>query len=169
MKTLPEIMESKFLIETEVADALLDVGISAPMKAFRLPFGKKPIVLRVTVRRPTAGSMIRISKLYLAMGVSLEEYRTYGMDERIRFNVEHGKRLSRILALGVCRGLVSGVLFSGIVSWFLHWMVEAIYREALFEKFITLLGTQSFEAIITLLEENNLLSPMNVSPKRKGS
>jgi hypothetical protein len=162
-------MDGKFQIEPEVADAILDVGVSVPVKTFRLPFKKGPVQLRVTVRRPTMGSKLRIDRLYLSMGVTVAEYKAYSMEERIRFRAEQGKRLSRILAIGVCRGYIVGALFSGIVAWWLRWCVEDIYHEALFERFITLLGTQSFENTITLLEANCLLNQMNVSREEKGS
>ena len=40
-----------------------------------------------------------------------------------------GSRLTRIPAPGICRGLISGYLFSGAVAWFLMWFVEDIYPE----------------------------------------
>ena len=157
------------MIEPEVADALLDVGVSAPLKAFRIPFRKKPVLLRVTVKRPTMGSKMRIDRLYLEMGVTIDEYRGYTMEQRMRFRSEQGGRLTRILALGICRGLISGYLFSCAVAWFLMWFVKDIYLENLFEKFVSLLGTKSFGNIITSLEETCLLSPMNVSREGKRS
>ena len=162
-------MNGKFMIEPEVADALLDVGVSAPLKTFRIPFRKKPVQLRVTVKRPTTGSKMRIDRLYLEMGVTIDEYRGYTMEQRMRFLSGQGGRMMRILALGICRGLISGYLFSGAVAWFLMWFVEDIYLENLFEKFVSLLGTQSFENIITSLEATCLLTPMNVSHEGKRS
>ena len=162
-------MDGKFQIEPEVADALLDVGVSVPLKTFRIPLRKKPVQFRVTVKRPTMGSKMRIDRLYLQTGVTLAQYKAYTMEERMRFRAGQGNRMMRILALGICRGLVSGYLFSGMVAWFLKWFVEDIYLEAVFDKFVSLLGMQSFENIIKSLEETLLTSPMNVSHERKGS
>lgn len=39
-------------IQREGADALLDIGVSVPLKAFHIPFRKSPLELRVTMRRP---------------------------------------------------------------------------------------------------------------------
>lgn len=39
-------------IQREGADALLDIGVSVPLKAFRLPWRKTPVELRVTMKRP---------------------------------------------------------------------------------------------------------------------
>lgn len=38
-------------IQREGADALLDIGVSVPLKAFHIPFRKSPLELRVTMRR----------------------------------------------------------------------------------------------------------------------
>jgi len=159
----------KFTIEQEVADALLDVGVRIPLKAFRLPFRKKPVQIRITMKRPCMGSKMRIDRLYLGMGVTLAEYRRYSMEERMRFRAVHGCTLTRIIALGICRGMFSGYLFSGVAAWILRWAVEEIYLEAAYAKFVELLGTQSFETIITSLEATLMTSPMNVSQKIKGS
>ena len=77
-------MNGKWRIEPEVAD----IGVSAPLKTFRIPFRKKPVLLRVTVKRPTTGSKMRIDRLYLSMGVTLAEYRGYTVEERMRFLTE---------------------------------------------------------------------------------
>lgn len=37
-------------IQREGADALLDIGVSVPLKAFHIPFRKSPLELRVTMR-----------------------------------------------------------------------------------------------------------------------
>ena len=39
-------------IQREGADALLDIGVSVPLKAFHIPFRKSPLERRVTMRRP---------------------------------------------------------------------------------------------------------------------
>lgn len=39
-------------IQCEAADALLNRGVSIPLKEFRIPFRKRPVKLRVTLKRP---------------------------------------------------------------------------------------------------------------------
>jgi hypothetical protein len=158
----------KFTIEQEVADALLDVGVSIPLKTFRFPFQKKPVQIRVTMKRPRMGTQIRITRLYLAMGVTSEQYSSYGTHQKLQFLAEHGAKISRMVALTVCRGMFSGYLFSGAVAWFLRWEVEDIYMEAAYEKFVALLGTRSFKNIIKSAEEKNPLIPL-LSHERKRS
>ncbi|MDR0505449.1 MAG: hypothetical protein LBH32_01340 [Dysgonamonadaceae bacterium] len=156
-------------IEAQVADALLDVGVRIPLKTFHFPFRKKPVQLRVTLKRPCLGTQIRIARLYLEMDVTCDELAAYNKEKQMHFMSEHGAKVSRMIALTICRGLVSGYLFSGIVAWFLRWFVENIYMEAAYERFVSLLGTTSFENIIKSAEMTNPLKPLNLSQKRKGS
>jgi len=163
-------MDNKFQLEPQVADALLDVGVRIPLKTFHLPFQKKPVQLRVTLKRPCLGTQIRIARLYLEMGVTYDELAVFNKDKQMLFMSEHGAKVSRIIALTACRGLISSYLFSGIVAWFLRWFVEDIYMETAYEKFVSLLGTKSFENTIRSAEMTNPLTPLNVSQKRrKGS
>ncbi len=162
-------MDGKFQIEPEVADALLDIGVRIPLKTFYFPFRKKPVKLRITLKRPQLGTQIRIARLYLKMGVTYEQYKSYGTDQKLRFLAEHGAKVSRMVALTVCRGLVSGYLFSRVVAWFLRHAVEDIYMEAAYEKFVALLGTKSFGNIIRSAETTNPLTPLNMSREGKRS
>ena len=58
------------LIQKEAAEALLDIGISLPLSEIRIPMLKKPVQLRVTMKRPTLASLMRIARIYLDMGVT---------------------------------------------------------------------------------------------------
>jgi hypothetical protein len=156
-------MEGRFEIEPEVAEALLDEGVRIPLKAFRLPFRKSPVRLRVTLRRPCLGTQIRIARLYLKTGVTYEQMSTYNKEEQMRFLVEHGSKVSRIIALTICRGAVSGYIFSGIVAWLLRWLVDNIYLEAAFDRFVSLMGSRPFENIIKSVQTSNPLTPLNLS------
>lgn len=59
------------LIQREGAAALLDRGVSVPLKDIRLPFCK-PLRLRVVMRRPRLGGLIRLARVYLSLGVTAE-------------------------------------------------------------------------------------------------
>lgn len=94
-------------IEKEGAEALLDTGVSVPLKELRLPFLKKPFQVRVTMRRPTLAGQIRIAKEWLAMGVTSEEMWHFTKEEEMQFLVSHGKKISRMVAYCLCRGWIS--------------------------------------------------------------
>lgn len=57
-------------VQREASEALLDLGVSLPLKEWRLPFMKRPVRWRVTMRRPRLAGQICIVRLYLSMGVS---------------------------------------------------------------------------------------------------
>lgn len=160
---------NKRAVETAAGEALLDVGISIPLKSFRLPFRRKPVQLRVTLRRPYLGGQIRIARLYLQMGITYEKMKRFTREEQMAFLAAHGRTLSRMVALTLCRGKLTGLLLSKPVAWLLRWWVEDIYLEAACTRFISLLGTRSFGNFIASVERTNPLEPLAASQKGKRS
>ena len=57
------------LIEMECADALLDSGVSVPLKRWKLPWLKRPVEVRVTMKRPRLRGQILLAREYLKTGV----------------------------------------------------------------------------------------------------
>ena len=55
-------------VEVEASEALLDIGVSIPLLQWKIPFKKKLISLRLTMRRPCFGNQIRIARKFLSMG-----------------------------------------------------------------------------------------------------
>ena len=49
------------LIEMECADALLDSGVSVPLKRWKLPWLKRPLEVRVTMKRPRLRGQILLA------------------------------------------------------------------------------------------------------------
>lgn len=45
-------------VQREASEALLDLGVSLPLKEWRLPFMKRPVQWRVTMRRPRLAGQI---------------------------------------------------------------------------------------------------------------
>ncbi|WP_289771951.1 MULTISPECIES: hypothetical protein [Bacteroides] len=156
-------------VEPQVAEALLDVGVSIPLWRFHLPFRKKPVQLRMTMKRPKLGTQLRIARLYLKIGVTYEKMRDFTKEEQMSFMVEHGHDVCRMIALTICRGRYSGLLLSPLVSWILLWWVDDVYLQAACTRFVSLLGTKSFENIIRSAEKTNPTVPLNQSQQKKGS
>ena len=155
-------------IEIEAADALLDVGVSLPLIRIKIPFRRRPLRIRMTMRRPCLGNQIRIARLYLETGVSHEEMARFNKHEELAFMALHGVRVSKMVALTICRGRLTGRLLTPLVAWMLRWMVDDLWVQGANMRFITLLGTKSFMNIIGSVERVNPLSP-RTSQKRKGS
>lgn len=146
-------------IEKEAAEALLDVGVSVPFKEVRLPWRKEPICLRFRMGRPRLGGQIRIARLFVGMNVTHAELEAMTEAERLAWLADHGRTVSRIVALTICRGKWSGLLLSGVVAWLLRWWVDDVWLEGAFRRWTLLLGTRGFESIIALSAATNPLKP----------
>ncbi len=94
----------------------MDIGVSVPFKELKLPWKRKPLRLRFTMRRPTLGTQIRIAREFAKLGVTHEELERQSESERLVWVGKHGKTVSRIVALTLCRGKWSGRWLTGIVA-----------------------------------------------------
>lgn len=155
-------------IEMEGADALLDAGMSVPLKRFRLPFRKKPVEIRVTMRRPCLDGQIRIAKIYLSMGVTSQQMWGYTKEQEMSFLVDHGSKIAKMIALTVCRSGLKRCLFLRLMTWAVrHWMSNEHLVGAM-RRFVSLMGTDPFIPIIKSAERTNPMKP-RTSQKKKGS
>ena len=155
-------------IQKEGAEALLNAGVSVPLKEFRFPFRKKPVRLRITMIRPYMSGQLRVARIYLSMGVTSEEMKKYTKEEEMKFLLEHGKSVSRIVAYAICQGYIARHLFVGITAWFVRNFVEHKDLMVAFRTFVRLMGTDPFINIIRSVERANPMK-LRLSQKRKGS
>lgn len=155
-------------VELEAAEALLDTGVSLPFKTIRVPFTRKGFTLRVTMKRPCLGSQIRIARQYHKIGVTYKQMKAFSKDEEMNFLALHGKRISLMVALTICRGAFTGWLFAPLMAWIIRWFVPDVFIQGANLRFITLLGTKDFTNIIRSAEIANPLRP-KLSQKEKGS
>ena len=152
-------------VQQEASEALLDVGVSVPLKPIRLPFRKKRLLLRLTMRRPRLSTQIKIARLYLSLGVTYAELEALGKDGQMCFIAEHGKTISDMVALTMCGKWWKPVW---LVSWILRHWVDNLYMQVAMMKFVLLLGTESFMNIIRSAEMTNPMK-LRLSQKKKGS
>ena len=155
-------------IEREGADALLDTGVSVPLKAIHIPFKKTPLVLRVTMKRPCMSGQLRIARTYLSMGVTSEEMWKFTKEEEMQFLVNHGKKVSRMLAYMICRGYFARKFGVWLTSWFIRNFMTHEYQMEVMKKFVTLMGTDPFIPIIRSAEMSNPMK-LRLSRRKKGS
>lgn len=150
--------------ETELlaAVALTDGGISLPL---RTVLRNKPF--RLTMKMPTTRSLIRISRLYLEIGVSPKELDSYDLDQTARFVLLHGKRVSRIVAAGIVRGPLMGRILNRPVAWLLRETMHPVALTEAWKQILTGLSTTSFGNIIASAAAINKMQPMMTS--RPGS
>lgn len=155
-------------IEMEGADALLDAGVSVPLKSLRLPFRKKPVEIRATMRRPCLDGQIRIARIYLSMGVTSRQMWEFTKEQEMRFLAEHGLKIARMIALTICRGELKRRILLRPVTWAVwHWMSNEHLLGAM-RRFVSLMGTDPFIPIIRSAERTNPMKP-RTSQRRKGS
>lgn len=153
-------------IEIEAAEALLDIGVSLPF--FKIPFTRK--VVRLTMRRPCLGGQIRLARLYLQTGITYERMLEFTKHEELAYMALHGRRVSKMVALTICRGAFSTWLFSGLLAWLLRWFVDDEYLRAANMQFLRLLGTKSFMSIIRSISTANPMRPrLSRERRKKGS
>lgn len=151
-------------IQREGAEALLNVGVSLPVMAIKVPFRKEPLHLRLTMKRPTMARQIQIARTWLSVGMTLAEFEALDYDGQMEFLSKHGKKLSRMIALTMeHRWLPTFVL-----SWFIRHRMKWEYQKGAFEKFLTLMGTESFTPIIRSAEIANPMK-LRLSRRKKGS
>mgnify|MGYP000654960035 CR=1 FL=1 len=141
------------LIEMECADALLDSGVSVPLKRWKLPWLKRPVEVRVTMKRPRLRGQILLAREYLKTGVK-PDWQPKDKTEELAFVAEHGY-VSRHVGIGV-------------TAWVLRNFVEWRYLTAMFRTFERLMGTKDFMRIISSTARANPMTP-RLSQARKGS
>lgn len=156
-------------VELETAEALLDIGVSLPLKAVRIPFTSKRFALRMTMKRPCLGNQIRIARHYLKLGVTYEQMKAFNKHEEMVFLAQHGTRVSKMIALTICRGAITGTLFTPFMAWFIRWFVPDTFIQGANLQFIFLLGTKDFMNIIRSSEIANPLRPRLSQKEKKGS
>lgn len=156
------------MVQREGAAALLDRGVSVPLKEIRVPFRKKPLKLRVVMHRPRLGGLMRLARVYLGLGVTAEQMGKFTKEEEMAFLAAHGKEVSRMVAYTLCRGWISRHLLVGVTAWVVrNWMAPE-YLDAAMRTFILLLGTDPFTPIIRSAGKMNPMK-LRLSQRRKGS
>lgn len=155
-------------IQKEGTEALLNTGVSVPIKDFRIPLRKKPVRLRLTMKRPCLSGQLAVARTYLSMGVTGKQMEAFSKEDEMRFLAEQIKPVSRIVAYTICRGYVSRHFGIGAMAWFIRNFVEHKYVMACFRTFIRLMGTDPFTSIIRSVEKANPMK-LRLSQKRKGS
>ena len=145
-------------IERQAAEALLDVGVSLPLFTIRLPLlGKR--TLRVVMRRPRLGTVIRIMRLYTEMDVTPERLLAMPAQQQIRFWADNAGRLSLAVAHMICGGFISGKVLARPMAWLIRHFVPREYIFGAQQCFMALHSTRDFMPIIAWAAATNPLMP----------
>lgn len=151
---------------SEAADALLDVGVSVPLIRLRIPLRRKPLTLRLVMRRPTLGGQIRLARKFLELGFTYEEIEAFTPSEETAFMATRGRILSELVALAALGGYYTGKWLYKPLSFIIRWCVAQHLIKGVLMQYVRLLGTQSFTTFIRYIDATQ---PMLMSQQMKGS
>ena len=132
--------------------ALEDGGISLPASFL----GRK---FRLKIKTPTTRSMIRISKEYLKMNTTFEEYKQYSFQQKVRFMYIHSHEVSRMVAYGIIRGPILGRILNRPVAYILRNTMTPVEMGEAFMQILSLANTIPFGSIIRSAEAMNKMQP----------
>lgn len=137
---------------------MLDMGVAIPVRPLKYLYRKrKPC--RVIMRTPYAGTIMRINRLYLELGVTYEELKDYTFEQNAAFMAEKGKTVSRMVAYTLVRGWLTGRLLNRAVAWWLRWRVHPMMLEEAMFQLLTMLDKEGFHNTIKLARKMNLMKP----------
>jgi len=156
-------------LETEIkaAKTLLQRGVEMQVTApllFRM-FGKKHIKLVIT--QPSAGTLIRMSELYLSTGIADSDLEEIELRTAMRLIASHGKTFSRIIATAYLNSYIGEKLFARILAK----MILRLSPQTICS-FVTLLflfgGTEDFMTTIRSVKKMKITAP-TLSQATQGS
>lgn len=153
-------MESAKNIELLAATALLDGGISLPLRTL---FG----TFRITMKIPTTKDLLRISAMFLKMNVTKEELDGYTFEQKARFMVINGEEVSRMVAFGIAR-MMPGTLKNRFLAWLLRRYMHPVALHEAWMRILSLLNLSPFEDITASAEAINQMAPMVGREENRG-
>lgn len=147
-------------VEIKTVDTIMDKGVRAPIPAplFLRLLGIRNI--RVTVKRPTINSMLRISRMYLSLGIKDD---TKDWPEWMATMAATGKPVSRIVAVGILRDTLLCSLFSRPLAAYIREHMDMRQQAELAVLLVTLSGVQDFMNTIKFLRLMRITEPRNLS------
>lgn len=152
--------------ELKATEALLDIGVSVPLRPVR--FRAWNWTPRVTVRRPPLGGFLRILRVWFSLNVTVEELDKFTREERLRFLEKNGKAVSKIVALAVFSSYIRGRVLAPVFAWFLRWRCHPDVMLYVVSEFMRLQDAQSFIDITKSVATINIVAP-RLGQKRKRS
>ncbi len=150
---------NKRQMEMESAEVLLDFGISIPILQVRVPFTQRRWTHNATMRRPTMASLMRIGRLYRAMGVDVAELKSMDKMQQYELLANHGDKIAEIVMVAILRDDVRIWLWGRMLKWLLMNHCSDRHLAELNQTFAPLYGTRAFEIIIASVEAANPLAP----------
>ncbi|WP_298063682.1 hypothetical protein [uncultured Rikenella sp.] len=156
-------MDRQQSTQMRAADTLLEQGVRVPCAPaplfFRL-FGRR--TFHLTLHQPTLVTLLRISRLIVATGLSASDFEKLTLDKAYAITACHGDAALDILAEAV-RGRRTWIPRRLLVRWLGHRLTPAAFAQV-WAVFVRICGVADFTTSIRLM-----LLANNLSPKEQGS
>ena len=146
-------------IEAAAANALLDrrLKINLPAPWLLRLFGWRTIP--IWVKLPVAANLIRISHLFVQMGIDPKTVTAESFGTVLEYIGRHGVTASRIIAYGLIRGSFSAWLWNRPLAWYIR-NHSTLPNMAELVKIITVIsGAEAFVSIIRSVSQMTLTDP----------
>lgn len=131
-------------IELLAAETLLQRGVRVEIVApllLRL-FGKKKFFFYLY--QPSLGNKIRISRMYLSMGITADQLNATTQEEADRLLVKHSHTLLRMLAIAMMKGRLMPWLFNRPMAYFLKYKLSPQQLFTMVQALVLFSGTADF-------------------------
>ena len=146
-------------VEIDAANALLDtrVRIHVPAPRFFRLFGLKSVPF--VLYRPVCAQLLRISRLYVSMGIDLEKLEEAETIEMISSVSENIVKASRLIALGMIRSTWASRLFHRAFAAYLRRNMDAKTMSELAKMIVMYSGAENFIPIIKSIAHLKVTEP----------
>lgn len=146
-------------IEAEAANALLDrrLKINLPAPWLLRLFGRRTIP--IWVKLPVAANLIRISRLFVQMGIDPKTVTAESFGTVLEYIGQHGVTASRIIAYGLIRGSFSAWLWNRPLAWYIRNHATLPNMAELVRIINLLSGAEAFVDIIRSVSDMQVTKP----------
>lgn len=155
-------------IELNAANTLLDQGVKVPVKApllLRL-FGKKHI--KLVIRAPYLGTLLRISAIYERMQITPEQLKKLDDDNIHQLFLKHTKKCAEIAAQCMLNNFLLGKLLGPLLSVWLLWKLSPGKLMQIAQVMGFLTEKEAFTHTIRLVSTLTMMKP-NLSQEEQRS
>ena len=155
----------KKTVEIDAANALLDtrVRIHVPAPLFLRWAGVRSVPF--VLYRPVCAQLLRISRLYVSMGIDLEQLEEAKAMEMISSVSKHIVQASRMIALGMIRSAWATRLFHRAFAAYIRRHMDAKTMAELAKMMVIYSGAENFVPIIKAIAHLKVTAPNLIQMK----
>lgn len=154
-------------IERQAAETILQRGVSVSIAApWFIRWAKKTV--RLTIRSPYQGTLMRASAYYLSTGLKDHQLDDITVEQSLALMKVHGRSLSMAVATTILNDYWKGKLFTKLLARYLRWNLTAQQISALVTTILIYGGTSDFMNTTRSVRMMKTTAP-KLGQKAKGS